>query len=199
MINVILAYLRFLSLKILVHFRRDNYIDEYHYKILLLPYCIATLTASFSPDPRLKVGSVLFKGTRIFNSNFNSKPISDSTFENCVDPKTKKSCSELLHSEVKTIVNSMINIHKVKPSLLITHAPCLRCASLILESGISEVWYCNVHDDNEGVKFLSRNGIIVHDYTDRLHHLNTFYKKVFISLVLHNNIINYNKIKSLIY
>lgn len=199
MFNMVLYRLRLLYLKILVYFNEDNYIDEYRYKLICLPYCIAVLSASFSPDSRLKVGSVLFKGSKVYNSNFNSKPIVDSTFNDCVDPKTNKSCNELLHSEVKTIISSMIDIRKVNPALLITHAPCLRCAAVILESGITEVWYCGEHDNNEGVRFLQKNGVTLHNYTDRLHHLNIFYRKVFTSLVLHNQVINLSKIRSLIY
>lgn len=177
-------------------FDKDSFDDKSKFELILLPYCMAKLAAGFSPDKRLQVGSVLFKGSVIYNSSFNSRPLSADDYFTCVDPETNSSCKDLLHSEVRTIINCPVDIRKKNLVLLITNAPCLKCASAILDSGIKEVWYCGEHDDNEGVRFL-RNKVILHDYSDSVIHLDVYYRKEF-SKILNNNpssFINFDKIK----
>ena len=45
--------------------------------------------------------------------------------------------------------------------IFITHAPCLDCAKLIYQSGISSVYYRNSYRDMAGVEFLEKSGISV--------------------------------------
>ena len=46
-------------------------------------------------------------------------------------------------------------------SVFITHAPCLDCAKLIFQSGISNVYYRNSYRDVAGVEFLEKSGVNV--------------------------------------
>jgi dCMP deaminase len=45
--------------------------------------------------------------------------------------------------------------------MFITHAPCLDCAKLIYQSGISSVLYRNAYRDTSGITFLEKSGITV--------------------------------------
>lgn len=45
--------------------------------------------------------------------------------------------------------------------IFITHAPCINCAKLIYQSGISNVYYRNSYKDVAGVEFLEKSGINV--------------------------------------
>ena len=172
--------------------------DEQRFRKILIPYCVAKLTASFSPDKRLQVGSVLFKNGKIYNSSFNAKPLKSSHYTTCVDEKTNSSCRELIHSEVRTIINCPVSIRKNKLSLLITNAPCLKCASVIADSGVEEVWYNGEHDGNEGITFL-KGKVKLHDYTDSIIHLDDYYNTQFSSLISNNpsKFINLFKLKIL--
>lgn len=46
-------------------------------------------------------------------------------------------------------------------SIFITHAPCLDCAKLIYQSGISSVYYRNSYRDTAGLEFLEKSGVNV--------------------------------------
>jgi dCMP deaminase len=46
-------------------------------------------------------------------------------------------------------------------TMFITHAPCLDCAKLIYQSGISSVLYRDAYRDTGGITFLKKSGIQV--------------------------------------
>ncbi|BDH16424.1 MAG: hypothetical protein [Bacteriophage sp.] len=151
-----------------------NNITENHLIGLVYSYCIAKLISSKSRDPRLKVGSTIFLDNgKVFNSNFNSCPdksnISDLVFSKDENNVTHPA---LLHSELKTLLNfhkstSLISCGDLTSlkAMVITHSPCLKCASAIFEFGIGIVYYTGIHDNNEGINFLVENGIDVRCYT----------------------------------
>jgi dCMP deaminase len=45
--------------------------------------------------------------------------------------------------------------------MFITHAPCLDCAKLIFQSGISSVLYRDAYRDTGGITFLEKSGVTV--------------------------------------
>jgi dCMP deaminase len=45
--------------------------------------------------------------------------------------------------------------------MFITHAPCIDCAKLVFQSGISSVYYRNSYRDDSGIEFLERAGVKV--------------------------------------
>jgi dCMP deaminase len=51
-------------------------------------------------------------------------------------------------------------------SIFITHAPCMDCAKLIYQSGISSVYYRNSYRDVAGVNFLKLSGVEVKQIED---------------------------------
>jgi len=44
-------------------------------------------------------------------------------------------------------------------TMFITHAPCLDCAKLIYQSGISSVLYRNTYRSDDGIQFLQKAGV----------------------------------------
>jgi dCMP deaminase len=40
-----------------------------------------------------------------------------------------------------------------------THAPCLDCAKLIHQSGITRLYYKNTYRNDDGIKFLEKCGV----------------------------------------
>lgn len=50
--------------------------------------------------------------------------------------------------------------------IFITTAPCLDCAKLIYQSGISNVYYRDSYRDMAGVEFLEKSGIAVTQLSD---------------------------------
>jgi len=69
---------------------------------------------------------------------------------------------EVLHAETNCIAKlAKSNESGMGATMFITHAPCLDCAKLIYQSGISSVLYRNSYRDTSGVTFLERSGVKV--------------------------------------
>ena len=78
-----------------------------------------------------------------------------------------KTRPEVLHAES----NALMKVAKSTESsegatLFCTHAPCIDCAKLIYQAGISTVYYQEQYRDDAGLRFLTQGGINVHKYTD---------------------------------
>ena len=68
----------------------------------------------------------------------------------------------VLHAETNAIAKlAKSNDSGMGATMFITHAPCLDCAKLIYQSGISSVLYRNTYRDTSGIMFLEKSGIIV--------------------------------------
>jgi deoxycytidylate deaminase len=73
-----------------------------------------------------------------------------------------KTKPEVLHAESNAIAKLAKSSQSGRDAdIFITHAPCLDCAKLIYQSGISSVFYRNSYRDVAGLEFLEKSGVIV--------------------------------------
>jgi len=73
-----------------------------------------------------------------------------------------KTKPEVLHAESNAIAKLARSTNSgLGATMFVTHAPCLDCAKLIYQSGISHVLYRNAYRDTSGVTFLEKSGIEV--------------------------------------
>lgn len=73
-----------------------------------------------------------------------------------------KTKPEVLHAESNAIAKlAKSNNSGLGADLFVTHMPCLDCAKLIYQSGISRVFYSENYRDDSGVKFLVISGVEV--------------------------------------
>jgi dCMP deaminase len=73
-----------------------------------------------------------------------------------------KTKPEVLHAESNAIAKlAKSNNSGSGADLFVTHMPCLDCAKLIYQSGISCVWYGENYRDDAGVEFLEKSGVKV--------------------------------------
>lgn len=73
-----------------------------------------------------------------------------------------KTKPEVLHAESNAIAKLARSTNSgLGADLFVTHSPCLDCAKLIYQSGISRVWYGANYRDDSGVKFLEKSGVEV--------------------------------------
>ena len=92
---------------------------------------------------------------------FGDSPI---TVTNRYKLKTKP---EVLHAESNAIAKlAKSNNSGMGATMFITHAPCLDCAKLIYQSGISSVLYRNAYRDTSGITFLEKSGVEVTQIPD---------------------------------
>lgn len=134
----------------------------------------ARRTAELSHARRLHVGAVIVKDDTVISYGYNGMPANWDN--NCeyevvvavVDGVPQKEIKELrtrpevLHAESNAIAK-LARSHNsgVGADIFVTHAPCLDCAKLIYQSGISRVWFGSEYRDSSGIDFLQKSGIEV--------------------------------------
>ena len=123
--------------------------------------------AELSSARRLKVGAIVVKDDRIISIGYNGMPAG---WDNNCEEETRyedggvtlKTKPEVLHAETNAIAKlAKSNESGLDADLFITHAPCLNCAKLIYQSGISRIHYGTSYRDDAGIKFLEKSGVIV--------------------------------------
>ena len=73
-----------------------------------------------------------------------------------------KTKPEVLHAESNAVAKLARSSQSGRDaSLFVTHAPCLDCAKLVYQSGISHVYYRNSYRDVAGIEFLEKSGVEV--------------------------------------
>ena len=143
----------------------------------------AEVFAELSSARRLHVGAIIVKDDRIISIGYNGMP--SGWDNNCEDkiycddgdcseqqlPKTENlpwlryklvTKPEVLHAETNAISKlARSNEAGDNSTMFCTHAPCLDCAKLIYQSGISNVYYRNTYRVKEGIEFLQKSNIEV--------------------------------------
>lgn len=123
---------------------------------------VAKLTANLSHAKRLKVGSIIVKDNRIISIGYNGTPAGwDNNCEHEVNGKliTK---DEVIHAEENAILKLARDGESGKDTTMyVTHAPCIRCARLIYNAGVSSIYYEIPYRDTSGIDFLQKCGISV--------------------------------------
>jgi dCMP deaminase len=123
--------------------------------------------AELSHARRLHVGAIVVKDDRIISIGYNGMPAGwDNNCEELVhriaEEPVLKTKLEVLHAETNAIAKlAKSNESGLGASMFITHAPCLDCAKLIYQSGISSVLYRDAYRDTSGITFLEKSGITV--------------------------------------
>jgi dCMP deaminase len=137
----------------------------------------AEIFSELSHARRLHVGAIVVKDDRIISIGYNGMPtgwdnnceyeVTEFQTEYGVGSKLVttgelKTKPEVLHAETNAIAKlARSNESGLGADIFITHAPCLDCAKLIYQSGISRVWYGAQYRDSAGVEFLKKSGVTV--------------------------------------
>jgi dCMP deaminase len=140
---------------------------------------VAHLFAEHSSAKRKKVGAVIVKDDRIISIGYNGMPAGwTNECEDVTSPTlpylqgdgpTLKTKAEVLHAETNAIAKLAKSTESGDgATMFITCSPCIECAKLIYQSGITEVYYAEDYRTDEGVKFLNKcDGIIAWKLNDR--------------------------------
>jgi dCMP deaminase len=123
--------------------------------------------AELSSAKRLHVGAIVVKDDRIISIGYNGMPSGwDNNCEDIVyriaEEPILKTKPEVLHAETNAIAKLAKSTESGNNAVLfVTHSPCLDCAKLVYQSGISSVFYRNSYRDSSGIDFLQRAGVEV--------------------------------------
>lgn len=129
---------------------------------------IAEETAKLSSAIKLQVGCVIVKDNRILSVGYNGTPSGwDNECEEVIkwpngDIKFLTTKPEVLHAEANALMKLCQSTESSKgATLFVTHTPCIECAKLIYQAGISQVYYINQYDATKGCgqEFLEKAGI----------------------------------------
>ena len=147
----------------------------------------AATFAELSHAQRLHVGAIVVKDDRIISIGYNGMPAGwdnnceDKIYSNdytdnigyweyqeedgtAYNLKTKP---EVLHAETNAIAKlARSSDSGLGADLFVTHSPCLDCAKLIYQSGISRVWYGVEYRSSDGPDFLRKSGVEVNRVDD---------------------------------
>ena len=148
---------------------------------------VAKTFANLSTATRLQVGAIVVKDDRIISIGYNGMP---SGWDNCCEDVVEtmednpwhdykmlkengwdyknnqyvklKSKPEVLHAESNAIAKLAKSPESGDgASIFITHSPCIDCAKLIYQSGITTVYYEESYRSTQGINFLEKSGINV--------------------------------------
>ena len=131
---------------------------------------IAKETALLSTAKKLQVGCVIVRDNRILSVGYNGTPSGwDNECEEAVkwpngDIKFLTTKPEVLHAEANALMKLCQSTESSQSAtLFVTHTPCIECAKLIYQAGISRVYYINDYDATKGCgkDFLEKAGIEV--------------------------------------
>jgi dCMP deaminase len=82
-------------------------------------------------------------------------------------PYNLKTKPEVLHAESNAIAKLAKSTESgAGADLYVTHAPCIDCAKLIHQSGITRVFYGTDYRSFDGIEFLKKSNIQVEKLTD---------------------------------
>jgi dCMP deaminase len=140
--------------------------------------------SQLSSARRLQVGAIVVKDDRIISIGYNGMPAGwdnncedvEYTYDerdtyNSSDWKFNedekkyyrlKTKPEVLHAETNAIAKlARSNESGNGSALFVTHSPCLDCAKIIYQSGISSVFYREAYRNDLGIVFLKKSGVYV--------------------------------------
>lgn len=118
---------------------------------------MAYIIAETSYAKRRRVGAVIVKGNRIVSDGYNGTP---SGFPNICEGEDGRTLPYVLHAESNAILKAARYGGGVEGgTLYATTAPCIECAKLIIQAGISRVVYREEYRIMDGAALLKQAGI----------------------------------------
>lgn len=125
--------------------------------------CQAKMIALRSTCQRLTVGSLIVRDRRTIAGGYNGSVSGD---VHCLDVGCKMvdgHCVRTVHAEANAILQcAKFGISTEGASLYVTHFPCLNCTKMIIQAGISAVYYEEEYRvDPYAVELLQNAGIKV--------------------------------------
>ncbi len=121
-----------------------------------------------------QIGAVIVKNNRILTTGYNGAPqkiVSCVEKGECMRDKlgiasgTKHELCYAVHAEQNAIVQAAkLGLAIDGATLYCTHQPCVICAKLIINSGISRIVYQNEYPDNFSLELLEESGVIMEKF-----------------------------------
>jgi len=127
---------------------------------------MARIWATNSYCKRRQVGALLVKDKMIISDGYNGTP---SGFENNCEDENNITKPYVLHAEANAITKvAKSNNSSEGSTLYITTSPCIECAKLIIQAGISRVVFSEKYRITDGLDLLERANIELIHISERI-------------------------------
>ena len=119
---------------------------------------MAEVTAMRGTCSRLKVGALITRQGRMISSGYNGTP---SGMPHCDHSSGEDvPCLDVVHAEANAIAfAARLGVASDNAHMICTHAPCLGCANLIINSGITTLSFLHYYKNTDGLTRLFDCGV----------------------------------------
>lgn len=119
---------------------------------------MAVSVSKLSKAVRAQVGCVVVKGSNVISMGYNGTPAGWPT--NVCEGDDGETKIEVLHAESNAIAKTARSTQSCEgATLYVTLSPCVGCAKLIIQAGITEVFYKERYHNTEGLDLLNKADI----------------------------------------
>lgn len=112
---------------------------------------------------RLEVGATIVRDKRIIAGGYNGSVSGDS---HCIDEGCyvlNNHCVRTIHAEMNAILQcAKFGVPTEGAEIFVTHFPCLPCTKMILQAGISKIYYLEDYkNDDYALQLIKQAGVEV--------------------------------------
>ena len=122
--------------------------------------------AKRSTCDRARVGAIIVKDRRILTTGYNGSPAGLPHCDDVGHLMVDGHCVRTLHAEQNAIIQAAQHGVSVRGgTIYVTHQPCLTCAKMIINAGLTRVVYAGAYPDANSVAFLAQAGVALQKFT----------------------------------
>lgn len=119
---------------------------------------LATVISQRSTCSRLHVGAIAVRSGQLLAAGYNGAPAG---MPHCVHTDDQP-CTRAVHAEVNCIASAArYGVSLAGAEVYVTHSPCVSCAGLLINAGISKVTFYIPFRDESGINLLEEAGVNV--------------------------------------
>jgi dCMP deaminase len=130
---------------------------------------VAEKSAMLSHARRTKVGAVIVKDNDILSFSWNGTPYG---FDNNCEYETDEGLvtrPDVVHAEANSIIKSArLGKATEGATMFVTLNPCINCAIMIIQAGITTVYYQQDYRIRDGIDYLIKGGVKVEKLVDNV-------------------------------
>ena len=137
---------------------------------------VALLHAKLSKARRSRVGACLVTSQGVCLGGFNGTPVGLSnecedvveTYYNPVENKHMQDLRtkpEVIHAEKNAILKcAREGVSCLGATMYVTLSPCVSCAAMLINAGITRLVYQDIYRDTQGLDLLQKAGIVTENF-----------------------------------
>jgi len=130
---------------------------------------MAELVAERGTCDRLQVGALIVRDSRVISTGYNGNVAGQAHCKHWgMDGQLEEGpCTTAVHAETNALIYAARHGVAVDSAeLWTTHQPCLACANLIINAGITRVYFAKPYRLYDGLAALQRSGVTVFRVTE---------------------------------